>query len=140
LPPLALPTPRSYGLLELDDAGGPLRIINTHYSPSFGPAARLEHTAALLDVLGRRGLARTVVVGDLNAHPTEPAVRVLLDAGLADAAAEAGPDPGFTAPSWRPVVRIDYILHSADLIASEVTVGGGGASDHLWVRATLRPR
>ena len=46
----------------------------------------------------------------------------------------AGTSPGYTAPS----VRIDYVLHSPDLAATDVVVRPTLVSDHFIVAATLK--
>ena len=140
LPP-ELPTTRSYGYVELDAGWDePLRLVDTHYTAAFGQASRLAHSEALARDIGARGLRRAVVVGDLNATPDSPPVRTLLELGLADAVEEAGLASASTAPTVHPVVRIDYVLHSPDLEASDVSIGHSTASDHLSVAATIRPK
>jgi endonuclease/exonuclease/phosphatase family metal-dependent hydrolase len=67
-------------------------------------------------------------------------MRILFDAGFVDSIEAAGIEPGHTAPAVRPVIRIDYILHSPDLEASDVTIRESLASDHLPVSATIRAR
>jgi len=138
LPPLTLPTARSFDCVAIDDgAGRPLLLYNTHYTAVFGHEARRSHSVALADALERRGLERTVVVGDLNATPESPPIRLLHDAGLVDSIEEAGLAPAYTAPSTRPVIRIDYIFHSRDLASHGVTIRESLASDHLCVSATM---
>jgi endonuclease/exonuclease/phosphatase family metal-dependent hydrolase len=140
LPP-RLPTTRSYGYVELDAGWGePLRLVDTHYTAVFGDASRLAHSEALGADLAARGLRNVVVAGDLNATPDSPPLRVFYDLGLADAVGDAGLAPGYTAPTVRPTVRIDYILHSPDLDAADVSIGRATASDHLSVAATIGPK
>jgi endonuclease/exonuclease/phosphatase (EEP) superfamily protein YafD len=86
-----------------------------------------------------------VLTGDFNetewSHPYE-----LLTELLEDSFRDAGRGFGHTYPSqltwrgWRiavPLVRIDYIFHSADLAAPRAWVGPHGGSDHLPVVAEL---
>jgi endonuclease/exonuclease/phosphatase family metal-dependent hydrolase len=140
LPP-DLPTTRSFSWTEFDVGDGePLRIVNTHYSAAFGHEARRAHSEALVKFLGERTTARTIVVGDLNAIPDSPPMRMLFEAGFVDSIEAAGIKPGYTAPAVRPVIRIDYVLHSPDVEASDVTIRESLASDHLPVSATIRVR
>jgi endonuclease/exonuclease/phosphatase family metal-dependent hydrolase len=140
LPP-DLPTTRTFSWTELDVGDGePLRVVNTHYTALFGHEARRMHSEALVGFLGERTAARTVVVGDLNATPDSPPMRLLFEAGFVDAIEAAGIEPGYTAPAVRPAIRIDYVLHSPDLEASDVTIRESLASDHLPVSATIRAR
>jgi endonuclease/exonuclease/phosphatase family metal-dependent hydrolase len=140
LPP-NLPTTRTFSWTELDVGDGkPLRVVNTHYTALFGHEARRAHSEALVRFLGERTATRTVVMGDLNATPDSPPMRLLFDAGFVDAIEAAGIEPGYTAPAARPAIRIDYLLHSPDLEASDVTIRESLASDHLPVSATIRAR
>ena len=139
LPPLDLPTARSYGLVEVATGGAePLRVVNTHYSARLGDAVRLVHSEALVRALG--DMRRTVAAGDFNAVPGSTPMRPIFGAGLGDAIETAGLSPGYTAPSVAPTVRIDYVLYSADLEASDVRIHPTLASDHFAVAATIRPK
>ncbi len=86
-----------------------------------------------------------ILVGDFNLTPTSQAYR-RLSAELQDAFAEASWGLGHTYPTALqlpgltvsfPLVRIDYIFHSRDLVASRAWVGADGGSDHLPVIADL---
>ncbi len=141
LPPFDLPTARSYGDLDLDAGWGePLRLINTHYSAALGIDNQLAHSLALAPVLAAGGPRRTVVAGDLNATQKSPPLRTLFKVGLVDSIDEAGIAPGYTAPAVNPTVRIDYVLHTTDLAAEDVTIRPTLASDHFPIAATVRPR
>lgn len=115
--------------------GHPLTFATTH----------LEHTSHRLrrrqvdEVLGllADGPATAVVVGDLNATARSPELRALRRR-LRDAWDAAGRDHGDTHRSDRPRRRIDYVLHTPDLVTERVHVTGGEASDHLAVVADLR--
>lgn len=86
-----------------------------------------------------------MVVGDFNMSDQTPAY-AQLRAVLHDAYREAGWGLGFTFPNNLhvdgqpvpgPFVRIDYIFHSADLLAQEAYVDCGGSSDHCYLVARL---
>lgn len=141
LPPFDLPTARSYGDLDLDAGWGePLRLINTHYSAALGTENQLAHSRALAPVLAAGDGRRTVLAGDLNATPLSAPVRTLVDVGLVDSVDEAGISPGYTAPAINPTVRIDYVLHTDDLAAEDVTIRPTLVSDHFPVVTTIVPR
>jgi endonuclease/exonuclease/phosphatase family metal-dependent hydrolase len=57
--------------------------------------------------------------------------------GFIDVIEQAGLTPGNTASSVNPVSRIDYILISPDLQASQVVIPASTAADHLSVAATI---
>jgi len=83
-----------------------------------------------------------LVIGDFNVTSREPAYATLA-AGLRDAHLEAGLGPGFT---WRPprlagvpmgLLRIDYILASADFRVSSAHADCAEQSDHCRVSAVV---
>ena len=56
---------------------------------------------------------------------------------LVDAWTEAGVGDGYTLSAENPYARIDYVLHSADVVARSATVLSTVGSDHLPVTADL---
>jgi endonuclease/exonuclease/phosphatase family metal-dependent hydrolase len=99
----------------------------------------------------------TIIVGDLNSTPTDPAHAAIVGAGFTDEWAAAHPsDPGYTAFQDRPGIsnpvstlhnRIDYVLargrfmplgvHLVGADPSARTAAGLWPSDHAGVAATL---
>ena len=111
---------------------------------AFDPRLRDAQVAELTDYLGTLSQPR-LVVGDFNASEWSY-THTLLTRSLHDSFAEAGRGFGHTYPShvawgdWRvslPLLRIDYVLHSAELTALAAAVGPDGGSDHLPVVARL---
>ena len=51
----------------------------------------------------------------------------------------AHPAAGPRVPGLLPLARVDYIWHTADLVALEAWVGADAGSDHLPVLARLAP-
>ncbi len=94
-----------------------------------------EQLATVLEAWGGRTPA--VLVGDLNARPGWRQVMEVLDAGFVDAWEQAGSGPGYTSNAANPRHRIDWILHTADLRATDAVVIESMASDHFAVAATL---
>lgn len=91
---------------------------------------------------------RLVVVGDLNTVSSETPELTILEEGtrpLVDAWAALRPrSAGYTMPSHDPVVRLDYVFLSQDLVPADVTLighvpdhDGFYPSDHLGVIATV---
>ncbi len=93
-----------------------------------------------------------VVLCDLNTVSLQRAYQQLLAAGLVDPFRYAGRwgatfpvrvgnthRVGSRADKWKlkPMLRIDYVLHTQELIASDADVGEDVGSDHLPVFATL---
>ena len=133
---------RSFTTAEIDvGAGESLTVIATHlHHVEDEGHLRKPQVRALLQAWEGRG--RSVIMGDLNALPSDPEMLLLMEAGLEDAflAAER-PDrdreKGYTAPSRDRSKRIDYIWVSGDLKASEFSLTDTLASDHLGVAVTL---
>ena len=78
-----------------------------------------------------------MLLGDLNATPDSPEIRMLVDAGLVDVSAVIGPTPSYTHYSAHPHQQIDYILTSEDLEFSDFMIGQSTASDHLPLTAII---
>ena len=81
-------------------------------------------------------------MGDFNTTEREPAYMEMA-AGLRDSHLDAGLGPGFT---WRPapladiplgMLRIDYVLSTADLVPTSSTVDCTVPSDHCRLDAEL---
>jgi endonuclease/exonuclease/phosphatase family metal-dependent hydrolase len=120
------------------DVGGPepLLVIDTHLH-HIGPdtLARQEQVPVLLQFWNDQGYS--VLLGDLNATPDSPEMKLIFDAGLLDSWSEAGVGSGYTSNARDPHQRIDWIWHTDDLTTVEVEVLQTQASDHLPVLATL---
>jgi endonuclease/exonuclease/phosphatase family metal-dependent hydrolase len=130
-----------YGLTwaVIPTSAGDLLFIVTHLSPYAGyEADRAAQTGDLLAFWG--GRPRTVLVGDFNAVPTEPAIRQLLDSGWLDVTMPHGLGGAFTYASGQPYQRIDYIFSTPDVESLSASIPQTLASDHLPVTARLRLR
>lgn len=87
----------------------------------------------------------TLLVGDLNLPMRSPAYRAIRSAGLRDAFQAAGDGFGATWPAGierfglriPPLVRIDYVWHTAEFTPLEAHTGAAYGSDHLPVVVTL---
>lgn len=128
------PLPRGDALIQrgaiwVDLEWNELRVINTHFHhPQDAGPLRVRQAGAILALWAER--PRSVLLGDLNAKPPSEEIGLLLAAGFEDAwSAQDG--PGYTYSSTDPVRRIDWILHTPDLAASDTRVFPTTASDHL---------
>ena len=82
----------------------------------------------------------TIVAGDFNATRDHRQFRELLAAGYTDAGSDAGAGILLTYPadrSWGPIIGIDHVLVSNDLVGVEVTSVDQPGSDHLAVVAKV---
>lgn len=77
-----------------------------------------------------------IFAGDLNTPPAGNLYRDLTRT-MSDSFREAGWGWGCTFPSDRPLLRIDYVLHSSHWTATRCEVGAASGSDHRPVLAEL---
>ena len=110
-----------------DVAGFPrLTIFCTHWG--LDSEERSQQATALAGNI-RAAVGPVIVCGDLNENAEGDGVRALLNlTGMMDADA-ARNRPTFV--SDNPTTRIDFVLHSADLVVRNVEVISTLASDHL---------
>jgi vancomycin resistance protein VanJ len=80
-----------------------------------------------------------ILAGDFNTPPAGSIYRALTR-NHGDAFAARGFGWGYTYPSRRPLLRIDYVFHSRDWNAVQCEVGSGAGSDHRPVFAELALR
>lgn len=116
--------------VQLRDVGGipRLTVFCTHWGLD---AEERSHQAVALGQSVRAAGGPVIVCGDFNEDASGEGMRALLAAtGLRDADAERN-RPTFL--SDNPTTRIDFVLHSADLVVRNVEVIATLASDHLPV-------
>lgn len=144
----------------IDLGGRPLTVIAAHLPPpiSFSGTRFDWRAEAQISGLIKAATSRSpaVILGDFNALSSEKPCARLRSAGLIDAFIAAGRGRGSTLPlrlgCWRrlrsinralmglpliPLVRVDYIWHTADVRALEAWLGPDAGSDHLPVLARL---
>lgn len=124
------------GLLRvtLDLDGQPFDVFNTH----------LQHTRGNIRIVQLQAVRRMVgdapypfvLGGDLNATPDSPAMAVARSFAR-DPWPVVGRGGGLTVPPRVPRRRIDYVLHSDDLVPTSAQVFRSAISDHRAVRVTL---
>ncbi|HZV02504.1 MAG TPA: endonuclease/exonuclease/phosphatase family protein [Planctomycetota bacterium] len=134
-------------IVELEREGRVLGIANTHArwdAPGTPPAEQrgLREVTELVERL-RATPASWIVCGDLNAEPESDLVRFLVGAGFRD----PFPVTAFTCNANRKRKKIDYLFHTADLVATPGSVprvedgtplpSEDQPSDHVAIQATF---
>ena len=113
-----------------------IKVINTHFHHIEGQTdIRKLQSQTILDFL--MGLDNTVLLGDLNAEPTDKEITMFRQANLKDAAANMDPKLAYTFASDNPHQRIDCIFLSYDLGVWDAQVPLSTASDHFPVVAII---
>jgi endonuclease/exonuclease/phosphatase family metal-dependent hydrolase len=80
---------------------------------------------------------KVIVCGDFNDTPVSYATHKIRN-GLFDSFRSGGKGIGITYPNMRAPLRIDYILHSKEMISSDYTIGRVKYSDHRPVSCNIR--
>ena len=116
--------------------GVELQAYNTHLQHD-DAGERLVQAKAIADLIGEPD-DPVILLGDLNATPRAPEIRVLTHT-LVDVWRAVGASAGHTHPSGHPNRRIDYVMQSTDMVARAIAVNGARptASDHLPVAADV---
>jgi len=139
LPPRNLFILRGF-IAALIDVGNDqqIKVIATHFHHLEGQTdIRQLQSQTILDFLDDIDNNHTVLLGDLNAEPTDREIAMLYQSRLRDAAARMDPELAYTFASDNPHQRIDYIWVSSDLRVGDVKVPLSTASDHLPVVAVI---
>ncbi|MEE9198719.1 MAG: endonuclease/exonuclease/phosphatase family protein, partial [Dehalococcoidia bacterium] len=129
---------RGFISLEVEIGGGmSLNIIATHLhagaDEGFHRVTQVEAMLGFWD-----GAGSTVLLGDLNARPSDPEMILLAQGGLKDAFIDSGAvGSGYTSRPDDPFQRIDYIWVSGDLMTRDFSIPQSRASDHFGVAVTL---
>jgi endonuclease/exonuclease/phosphatase family metal-dependent hydrolase len=148
MPGLVLNVARSWGSVDLEVDGRPLRFVNTHHE-AWDEKVRSAQRDELLEALADAGMP-VVVVGDFNEVPS----KVGMPEEYVDAWAAAGTGEGATCGQAADLtgdaaldVRIDYVWVRGAEVAGARVVGGRPEdrtpsglwpSDHACVVADLR--
>ncbi len=131
--PLVLPgfEPRGAMVTDLEIAGRPLRVINTHFG--LLPKSRAAQARAIIDKIASLDERPTLLMGDLN----EWRGSALMLRTLGERFQIPPPKPSF--PARYPILPFDRIFASAGLgeITPHDTALARRASDHLPIKAQL---
>jgi endonuclease/exonuclease/phosphatase family metal-dependent hydrolase len=124
------------GLLEVNlrVRGVPVRVYATHLQHNSAASRQLQ-AAAIVQQL-RSSESSMILLGDLNARPDDPEIVLLLQL-LVDAWMQAGLGPGYTYSASDPHARIDYVMHSGEVVTRVAAVLAADVSDHLPLVATV---
>lgn len=118
-----------------------LKVITTHlHHLDNDTEIRQLQSRTIVNFITSMDKSRTVLLGDFNAEPNEPEMRMLQQASLMDTGARITSATANTFRSDNPNRRIDYIWISSDLQATDVRVPLSAASDHLPVVIELTQR
>ncbi|GAB4478756.1 MAG: endonuclease/exonuclease/phosphatase family protein [Anaerolineae bacterium] len=142
--PFRLNTGMTHLQATLDVEGMPLRVVIAHPPrPNFIGGRYYYHPGAAEDIVELVGMATAggpaILLGDFNLTDRHPSYRVITEAGLTDSFREAGWGLGVTFPVWAgraalplpPLVRIDYVFHTAEFVVVNARVAADTGSDHL---------
>lgn len=139
----ALPRFTTWATLRV--AGGRLTVYSTHLDHE-GERARREGARLLADRVGTHDHP-TVVAGDLNCGPGDPAYETLLDAGLRDARRVADEPPHGPRETFNdfagPEEALDHVLVTDGVdvarhgVLTDLGPGGWYPSDHFPVVVDL---
>ncbi len=136
LPSEGLPLERSFIAAILEIGGQHFQVIAIHLHHVEGDSEiRVGQVSALLSFYGNT--SHTVILGDFNAEPNDPEIKLMRAAGLRDVLLSIEPPPAYTFRADDPFQRIDYIWVSPDLTWSNVSLLTGTASDHYGVIADI---
>ncbi len=116
------------------DGREPLVVVGAHLQPGGTLATRADRVDGVLGLWG--GRPRTVIAGDLNSQPGSDILGRFADAGFVSAWDDVD-GPGHTFPADAPRARLDWVLHTPDLVVSEAVVGDSTASDHRPLLAVI---
>ena len=133
--------PRITATIRVDNR--PVRLIFAHPTTPKNENGYHERNQEI-SLLGQEVSALPspkVLIGDLNCGPWSPVFGNLLKAGLRDSQQGFGPQPSWPARVGRvidgmpipPLVPIDHVLASEDIVVLQRTAGPSIGSDHLPV-------
>jgi endonuclease/exonuclease/phosphatase (EEP) superfamily protein YafD len=120
----------------VDTAIGPVTFVSVH---TRRPVTGAEHPGWVADHAALAALVRTratplVVAGDFNATTSHRPFRDLLATGIVDSHRARGAGLQNSWPNHLPgppLVRIDHVLATTELVARDVRNGRGDGSDHV---------
>jgi endonuclease/exonuclease/phosphatase (EEP) superfamily protein YafD len=115
-------------------AGRPVTVMGVHVSYPFEPQRQVEHVDWLIGYLRQRS-GPTVIAGDFNLTPFSwKLLKLLHQTGL-----RAHVIDRFTWPAHRgvPLVLLDNVLSTPDLVRVAARIGPAAGSDHRSVIAEL---
>lgn len=106
---------RHLGRAKLATPFGALHVVSTHFHAQ-EQETRMREAGAIIDLIAKlRESGSVLLQGDLNHRPEDPEYGLWVKAGLIDIGKAKGIGDHPTAPSVRPLKRIDYIWSTPEL-------------------------
>ncbi len=130
-----------FAWVRINTAAGTTLFVTAHLAPHLTggtPESRAAQANELLGIWGRK--SRTMITGDFNSDPDDPAIHQTAASGLLDAGSSIAPGKAHTSPVDAPRHRIDYVFVAPDVALLGAFVLPSLASDHLSVVANVRLR
>ncbi len=115
-----------------------LTVVNTHLSAYAATEDRIPQVEKVLQVWNRT--PRSLIAGDMNAHPGDADIALFLKSGLVSAQDVTGNPTLLTFSSAEPVERIDWIFATPEIEFSDFRIVPTYASDHLPVSVNFTVR
>jgi endonuclease/exonuclease/phosphatase family metal-dependent hydrolase len=136
LPPDDLLLLRGFITTSVDLGTGTLQVLTTHYHHR-GPYSEIRQVQSPPILSAWDGAPASIILGDLNAVPSDPEMEMFAAQGLVQAAS-IEPGDHFTYPSFAAEKKIDYIWATPELLLSDYEIPQTTASDHLPLVVTVQ--
>jgi endonuclease/exonuclease/phosphatase family metal-dependent hydrolase len=118
---------------------GDVLFATAHLAPHLTGGTLESRAAQAGELLGLWGEhPHTLITGDFNSDPDDPAIRQTIENGIRDLGGFARQGTTFTSPVDAPRHRIDYIFATPDVSLLSAAVLPSLASDHLAAVANVR--
>jgi endonuclease/exonuclease/phosphatase family metal-dependent hydrolase len=139
LPSEGLPVKRGFthAVIEINN-NQTLNVIATHFH-HIESDSDIRQTQAETLLTYANNLENIIIMGDLNTTPETQVIQMFLNAGFIDVLSLIEPPPAYTFHADNPDMRIDYILISPNMEASQIEVHQSSASDHFAISAVIQP-
>ena len=139
LPSDGLPVKRGFthAVIEISNNQA-VNVIATHFH-HVESDSDIRQTQAETLLAYANNLENIIIMGDLNTTPETPVIQLFISAGFIDVLSLIEPPPAYTFHADNPYMRIDYILISPNMKASQIEVLQSTASDHFAITAIIQP-
>jgi endonuclease/exonuclease/phosphatase family metal-dependent hydrolase len=127
-----------YAWIRIKSVTGDVLFVAAHLAPHLTGGtleSRSAQAGELTALWGNR--PHTVITGDFNSDPDDPAIQQTVGSGLQDFGSSIAPGRASTSPVDAPEHRIDYLFATPDVSLLSVSVLPSHASDHLAVVANI---
>jgi endonuclease/exonuclease/phosphatase family metal-dependent hydrolase/MFS family permease len=139
LPSEGLPVKRGFTHAVIETSNDQtVNVIATHFH-HVESDSDIRQTQAETLFAYTSNLENVIIMGDLNTAPETPVIQMFASAGFIDVLSLIEPPPAYTYHADNPDIRIDYILISPNMEASQIEVHQSTASDHFAISAIIQP-